>query len=522
VPVPPVSSPPATDLSPSTALHDGHQLARGAAANVLVLVAANFRGVFTFLIARLLGGAALGAFGLMATITDMLSKPGTLGFEEGMVPLVARRRAVGDGEGARLIFRRGLVASLAASVVIAIVGIAAVEWLVRRGSLNALGPGASLMLLALPAISLARISTAASRASFVLTNEFYSRGITETLITIVTFVGLVAVGLHATSASLAVVVGSTCGGGVAWWLARRALRPLAGRNREGRVDMPAAIRYAAPIAGSGLLNVLILNLDVLILSAFVGHAPGVTPQSFGVFCAAAEIAGGMRKVRQVFDPIFGPVAASRDAGDDPLALKETVKGPGRWVLAAQLPIVGALALASGTIMSIYGQAFREGALWLALLAVAHATNSFGGLVETLMMIRKPTLNLINATVTVLAQLMASWVLIPRFGVTGAAVAMGLGFVVQGILRFAEMKHVFGWSWPWQSLMRPVMAFAVAMTPALPLRALGGPFAELGSAAVFIAGYVLCWLWLGADPEDREIWRLLRGGAAKPAASPAAI
>ena len=40
------------------ALTDGHRLARGAAANALVLIAANFRGVFTFLIARLLGDAA--------------------------------------------------------------------------------------------------------------------------------------------------------------------------------------------------------------------------------------------------------------------------------------------------------------------------------------------------------------------------------------------------------------------------------------------------------------------------------
>ena len=52
---------PETDApSGSPALEDGHHLARGAAANVLVLLAANFRGVFTFLIARILGQTALG------------------------------------------------------------------------------------------------------------------------------------------------------------------------------------------------------------------------------------------------------------------------------------------------------------------------------------------------------------------------------------------------------------------------------------------------------------------------------
>jgi O-antigen/teichoic acid export membrane protein len=106
------------------------------------------------------------------------------------------------------------------------------------------------------------------------------------------------------------------------------------------------------------------------------------------------------------------------------------------VLAAQLPMVGVLVLASGAIISIYGVGFRTGALWLALLALAHGANAFAGLVETLLMVERPGLNLLNASVTVVVQLVAGVLLIPRFGVTGAAAAMCIGFTVQGVLRFA--------------------------------------------------------------------------------------
>ena len=74
------------------ALIDGHHLARGAAANTLVLLASNFRGVFTFLIARVLGEAALGRFGVAFAATDLLSKPGMLGLDGAIIPLIAQRR----------------------------------------------------------------------------------------------------------------------------------------------------------------------------------------------------------------------------------------------------------------------------------------------------------------------------------------------------------------------------------------------------------------------------------------------
>jgi O-antigen/teichoic acid export membrane protein len=490
------------------AVHDGHQLARGAAANALVLIAANFRGVFTFLIARLLGRAALGRFGLLFTVTDLLSKPATLGFEEGMVPLVAGRTATGDGAGARQIYTRGLTAALVASIALAAIGFPLLEWLARARQLEAFGGGAPLMLFALPGITLARISTAASRAVLAMRNEFYSRGLVETWVTTAVFVVSIALGLHGIAPALAVVTGSTAGGIVACVLARRALAVVPGDEPANRRTVSSAIRFSAPIAGSGLLTVLMLNIDVLILGAYVGRAPGVTVEAFGAFCAAAEIAGGMRKVRQVFDPIFAPVAAARAVAQDPLALRHTVESPGRWMLAAQLPLVGVLVLASGTVMSIYGSSFREGALWLALLAIAHGSNSFAGLVETLMMVKRPSLNLVNAVITVTLQAAVSVMLIPRIGVTGAALAMCIGFAVQGVVRFAEVRHVFGWTWPWHSLIRPLVAFAVAILPAAVMRVAAGRWSEIAAALLFAALYFAAWRWMGADPADREIWRRL--------------
>jgi hypothetical protein len=86
------------------------------------------------------------------------------------------------------------------------------------------------------------------------------------------------------------------------------------------------LRFSMPIAASSLLTG-VMQADVLLLGTYVNRAPGVTVETFGVFCAAAQIAGGLRKVRRVFDPIFAPIVASRRVSDDRAALRATVAGP---------------------------------------------------------------------------------------------------------------------------------------------------------------------------------------------------
>ncbi len=495
-----------------TALADGHRLARGAVANALVLLAANFRGVFTFLIARVLGEAALGRFGLVWATTDLLSKAGMLGLDSGVVPTLVTRVAVGDGEGSRRLFRRGLALAAVASALLALAAIPAINWLARARNLDAFAGGGAIMLLALPCIAVARISTGASRAVLAMRSEFYSRGLTETWVTTGVFVIAIALGVRELAPSLAVVGGMGASAVVAYVLAGRSLESCQGSSVGRRASTLAMLRFAAPIAGSSLLNVLVLQLDVLLLGVYVGHAPGVTVETFGVFCAAAEVAGGMRKVRQVFDPIFAPVVATRAVSGQRSSLRETVAAPGRWILSAQLPLVGALLLSSGLVLGVYGPGFRQGALWLALLGLAHGANSFAGLVETLIMIERPGLNLLNAAVTIVVQLVVGVLLIPRVGVTGAALAMCAGFTIQGVLRFAEVRHVFGWSWPWSSLRRPFAAFCIALVPAVAVRltaaAIGEIAAELIAGVLFLGLYAAVWRMLGAEPADREVWRRL--------------
>jgi O-antigen/teichoic acid export membrane protein len=154
-----------------------------------------------------------------------------------------------------------------------------------------------------------------------------------------------------------------------------------------------------------------------------------------------------------------------------------------------------MALAGSTILLIFGPAFRQGGVWLGIVAVACATNAFVSLGETVIMVQRPRLNLINSSITCVVAIAANLWLIPRFGVTGAAFGILVPYVVQGILRYATLRLVFHWRNPWSNIAPPVIATIIALIPALICQALlEGIVGQLIAAAAFLVVFGIGWIF----------------------------
>jgi Polysaccharide biosynthesis protein len=101
-------APPVVD-APARVDQTGVELKRGAFLNTIAMLASNFRGIFTFLVARLLGPAALGIFSVAWSTTDIISKIGVLGLDNAITTFIARSEAVGDHARSRSLFRVAVV-----------------------------------------------------------------------------------------------------------------------------------------------------------------------------------------------------------------------------------------------------------------------------------------------------------------------------------------------------------------------------------------------------------------------------
>ena len=172
-------APPVVD-APARVDETGVELKRGAFLNTIAMLASNFRGIFTFLVARLLGPAALGIFSVAWSTTDIISKIGVLGLDNAITTFIARSEAVGDHARSRSLFRVAVVLGILQSVVTAGIVILALRFLngrlrVQPEMVSAL----TLVLCAMPGLALYRISTAISRGMKVMQHDIYSRGMTE-------------------------------------------------------------------------------------------------------------------------------------------------------------------------------------------------------------------------------------------------------------------------------------------------------------------------------------------------------
>src|SRR5690349_22297522 len=147
----------------------GVELKRGAFLNTIAMLASNFRGIFTFLVARLLGPVALGVYSVAWSTTDIISKIGVLGLDNAITTFIARSEAVGDRARSRTLFRIAVVLGVAQSLITAVIVILALRFFNGRLHVQPqLVSALAVTLCAMPGLALYRISTAVSRGMKVM------------------------------------------------------------------------------------------------------------------------------------------------------------------------------------------------------------------------------------------------------------------------------------------------------------------------------------------------------------------
>jgi O-antigen/teichoic acid export membrane protein len=487
--------PPALD-APARVDKTGVELKRGAFFNTIAMLASNFRGIFTFLVARLLGPAALGIFSVAWSTTDIISKIGVLGLDNAITTFIARSEAVGNRARSRTLFQIAVVLGVAQSIVTAVIVIVALRLFNTRLHVQPQMVSAlALVLCAMPGLALYRISTAVSRGMKVMQHDIYSRGMTEPIATTLAFLFAIAVGFKEASPEVAAIVGTAASGIIALGLASTLFRNVPAQRRKFALftEARSLLAYSAPISIYQLINAFIARLDLIMLGYFVGRAPGVTLATVGVYSAVIGTASGLRKVNQAFNPIFAPVVAGMTATGDHEIAAATYARLAEWMLWILLPLVAVMSLAGSTILLLYGPAFWQGGVWLGIVALASAINAFVALGETVIMVQRPHLNLLHSLITCTVAAAGLLFLIPRFGVMGAAFGILLPYLVQGMLRYATLRWVFHWKDSWSDIRPPLIATGIALVPALVCRMfLGGIVGQVVSAAIFLAVFGVQW------------------------------
>ena len=389
------------------------------------------------LLARWMGASELGIYALAFSWCILLATLSTGGFRLAAIRFIGEGM-VRDGTGyIRGFMQRSRQFVLIASVAVAIVGITGLTFLAPADSTSS-RPAFVIAFLAVPLFAMlnlyAGIANALSRfaLSFLPTNVFrpvlFLVGIVAAWMANLTLNADIAIAVN--WLALAVVVGVT----IAY--AEASFRKTIG-DAAPTYETRLWIRTALPLLIAALYVGYFPELMVIMVGAFV---PSEELAVFHIcFRVAMLISFGLYAV----DSFTGPRITELLTSGDRNALQDIVNLTTRlkfWGAAAAIVI---LALAGRWILGLFGDEFVSGYPVLLVLATSLLAQAAGGTVTRLISMsgHQDRTLYVFGTATVVAFVLVA-VLVPRFGLMGAAVAVLLDTILWVVwLRRLVIRHL---------------------------------------------------------------------------------
>lgn len=294
---------------------------------------------------------------------------------------------------------------------------------------------------------------------------------------------------------IAFVIANVVGLVVAFRVFTRLFADIPVRADDPKRPPAELVRYAVPMWMAEMTNSLLLRMDLYLVTGLTGDLALV-----GAYEIARRFGEAVRMIRRSFDPIVVAIVAEIGASGDRARLRAGFSYATFLVTLTQLPVFAAIFAFARDIVPLYGEGMEAAALPIVIFGVTWLVNglfSLSGIVVTAWGLSKQTL--LSILFALLALVVAGLLLIPRFGLPGAASSVGVAYVSQAVLQLVQMRAATGgWNYN-RTVLYPLALGALAgavmaavwlglalLAPSLPRLAVETA-AFLAFAAVYAAG-----------------------------------
>ena len=455
---------------------DFRVLAAGTAQNIIglgVFVIGTFAA--NILIARSFGGGTAGATALgivtLGTQFAFIAAAGTrMGMDMASVRYVAIELGAGRPGAVRVVVARAVLIALAVS---AAVGALTVALATPIGSALSKEDSASTIAsiraagVAIPFIALTYVWLGGSRGMKVMRHTLYVQWVAQPILWIVLMLVFWQADKTEPMAVWAYAASWVLAAAGAWFFWTGLSRRFPKEPAENALTV-ALIRYGGPRAPAALLSQGLFWIDYFV-AASIG-APAVTPNELGVYAACVRVALAMVLFLTAVSYVFSPFVADLHARGETEKLDGLFKSITRWTVAGTIPLLLLMLLAPAAILRLFGGSdFTSGTTALRILVIGQAINvSVGAAGFVLIMAGRTGWDLTVYAVSAFLDLVLSLILVPKFGINGAAAAQAITIGLSNWLRLGLVKKyvgIFPWDKPYARLAVPAAACAIAMLAA---------------------------------------------------------
>lgn len=391
-------------------------------------------------LARLLGAYEYGIFSLVFVAALLSGGLACLGMQTAALKFVATYRASGDMERLRGILFASRLVAIGLATVAAVMG-GAILWLLRDVVPAFYFTPFVLALALLPLIALSEVQDMLGRAFDSPEAAFLPTFIVRPTLLLGLAILAVSSGFGATA-----ITALYCGLGAVFlavvWQAIQLAGPIKRTAPAGprTLELRHWLVVALPIFLVGGFFNLLTNVDVLILGYFVA------PDSVAVYFAAAKILALVHFVPFAIKAAVQHRFASLHQAGDKQALAAFVRDSVRWGFAPTLLLGLFIGFAAPFILKLFGQGFdaASGLIWI-LIAGLICRSTVGPAESLLTMVGQERICAAAYAFTLAVNVALNIMLIPQFGLWGAAFATATAMVVEAIVLWLIVRRRLGFS-----------------------------------------------------------------------------
>ena len=278
-----------------------------------------------------------------------------------------------------------------------------------------------------------------------------------------------------------------------------------------RGSLKELLDFSFPVWISSLLTKFQGNIQTL----FIGTLNTIT--GVGIFSVVDQITNVSGEFSSSINTTSKPVIAELHDRGDINQMERIYQLANKWVIIVQLPIFLFMMIFPEPILSIFGETYTDGTTALMILAVANFSKvctGMGGIIID--MTGHTKLKLFNSILRLTMYIMLDYILIPRWGLIGAALAVLIG---EGIMNLLRMFQVF-WKFrilPYNlSFIKPIIAAGAALVSVYVIGIwLPGEKSLIFTAvdsAVMVLVYGAVLLVLGFSVEEASLFKSFLGKA----------
>ncbi len=419
-----------------TILKDHHliEILRGSSiAFALKGVGAVLSFLLSVYVARLLGAGGAGIFFLTTTIIFIAANLGRFGLDNVVIRLISAHASTGSWGKVKEVFFSSLIliAGFTSGLSLLIYLFAEPVSVVIFDKPQLIEPLKWMTIRIIP-LSVITLIVESLRG---LKKIGYSQVIENVWTPVLTIMILFSVPYIHTPAGLAkvwdIVAISVMGIAVlVWWRSTG----MPGKAVSG-ISFRPLLKAGSPLFVVSALSLIISSSSTIFLGIF-GESKDV-----GIFNAANRTANLMNFLLVSVNVIAAPKFAELFHQRDFTGLKNSAQDSTRLIFWLSLPVfIGVLSF-TRPMMGIFGEQFRSGAMVLAILVFAQFVNiSTGSVGYLLMMCHHEKLLRNNILAVAGLNILLCFLIIPRFGMLGAAIVSALSMITQNIVSLILVKQ----------------------------------------------------------------------------------